>query len=231
MNRILLLEDDHSFGYILSEYLGMQGFQVHWVQNGSSAQSALENQVFDLAILDVMVPSPNGFELAAWMQSQSEAVPFIFLSARSLKVDQLKGYQLGAYDYVTKPVDEELLVAKIRALLARVAKSDPQASAYELGKYTFWPQEFRLVGPVGERRLTAREADLLLLLCRHNNTLLPRKKALQQIWGNTDEFSRKSMDVFISHLRKYLAADTTIRIDNIHGKGFILRGGGGPILQ
>ncbi|MEO1712724.1 MAG: response regulator transcription factor [Bacteroidota bacterium] len=231
MNRILLLEDDHSFGYILSEYLGMQGFQVHWLQNGASAQSALENQPFDLAILDVMVPNPNGFELAAWMQSQGEAVPFIFLSARSLKVDQLKGYQLGAYDYVTKPVDEELLVAKIRALLARVSPSTPHASGYELGQYTFWPQEFRLVGPAMEHRLTAREVDLLLLLCRHHNILLPRKKALQQIWGNTDEFSRKSMDVFISHLRKYLADDTTVRIDNIHGKGFILRGGGGPILE
>ncbi|MEM1220020.1 MAG: response regulator, partial [Bacteroidota bacterium] len=129
MSRILLLEDDHSFGYILSEYLGMQGFQVHWVQNGASAQSAIENQAFDLAILDVMVPSPNGFELASWMQGQSEAVPFLFLSARSLKVDQLKGYQLGAYDYVTKPVDEELLVAKIRALLARAAPA-PTATAY-----------------------------------------------------------------------------------------------------
>ena len=165
------------------------------------------------------------------MQSQREADPNIFLSARSLKVDQLKGYQLGAYDYVTKPVDEELLVAKIRALLTRMTPTEPRATAYVLGQFTFWPQEYRLEGPVGEQRLTAREADLLLLLCQHANTLLPRKKALQQIWGNTDEFSRKSMDVFISHLRKYLAADATIRIDNIHGKGFILRGGGGPILQ
>lgn len=222
MHRILLLEDDPSFGYILSEYLVMQDFSVEWVKTGLEARAAFKTEVFDLAILDIMVPGLNGFELAKWLQQQQEAIPFIFLSARSLKVDQLKGYKLGAYDYITKPVDEELLVAKIRVLLDRLPPEEALMAEYQIGAYSFDRKQFRLIHSEDSIKLTAREAALLTLLCQHQGRLLPRKLALQKIWGRADEFNRKSMDVFISHLRKYLAKDPSIRIENVHGEGFIL---------
>lgn len=224
MNEILLLEDDQSFGYILSEYLSMQDFKVQWVRTGEEALSVLKKKNFALAILDIMLPGIDGFAVADFMKAQNEDLPFIFLSAKSLKVDKLKGFKIGAYDYITKPVDEELLVAKINALLNQI-KSDTSSSqqSYQIGRYEFKPELFKLVYSNQETKLTARETALLKLLCDHKNILLPRKKALNQIWGNHDEFSRKSMDVFISHLRKYLSQDESVRIENIHGKGFILK--------
>lgn len=221
--RILLVEDDHSFGYILSEYLGMQEMNVDWVKSAEEAEAMLQQYVYDLAILDVMLPGDNGFELGSQLQQQFEELPFLYLSAKSLKVDQLKGFQLGAIDYLTKPIDEELLVAKIRALLHRQTQPQPMAS-YAIGEYEFHPRQFQLTWKGKETRLTAREAELLKLLCEHRGELLPRKLALQRIWGATDEFSRKSMDVFISRLRKALAHDSSVRIENVHGKGFILWG-------
>ncbi len=224
MKQILLLEDDQSFGYILSEYLNMQDFQVTWAKSAEEALKLLQKQHFDLAILDIMLPKMNGFELAEILKRENEDLPFIFLSARSLKIDKLKGFKLGAYDYVTKPIDEELLVAKIRALLTLTQKKVTTQSSYTIGKYDFFPALLKLVFQDGsEIRLTARETALLSMLCQHHNQLLLRKKALKEIWGIQDEFSRKSMDVFISHLRKYLSKDPSISIENVHGKGFIFK--------
>lgn len=221
--RMLLVEDDHSFGYILSEYLGMQEFVVAWVKSAEAAKELLQQQAFDLAILDVMLPASNGFELGAEIRQRFPDLPFLYLSAKSLKIDQLKGFRQGAVDYLTKPIDEELLVAKIRALLRRQqAVQTPES--YAIGRYEFRPRQFLLVWQGEETRLTAREAELLQLLCEYRGRLMPRKLALQQIWGATDEFSRKSMDVFISRLRKVLAHDPAVRIENVHGKGFILWG-------
>ncbi|MEM9888929.1 MAG: response regulator transcription factor [Bacteroidota bacterium] len=223
MNKILLLEDDPSFGYILSEYLDMQDFKTTWVKSAEEGLKALEKQVFDLAILDIMLPNMNGFEFAAVFQQQHPDTPFVFLSAKSLKIDQLKGYKLGAHDYVTKPIDEELLVAKIHALLRPTKAAATKLATYQIGTYIFHPNLHQLHFQEQVTKLTAREADLLELLCQHSNQLLPRKKALQQLWGSQDEFSRKSMDVFISHLRKYLSKDAAVSIENVHGKGFILK--------
>lgn len=222
MRRLLLVEDDQSFGYILSEYLLLKGFEVSWAKSGASALEQLKHDLFDLAILDVMLPDTTGFELAETVKRQHAAMPFIFLSARSLKIDKLKGYKVGAMDYVTKPVDEELLLAKINALIGKQSSATPAPTHYQIGKYTFdvQLQQLSLAGQI--TKLTNREAVLLEMLCQHENQLLPRKKALQQIWGNVDEFSRKSMDVFISHLRKFLSGDDSIKIDNIHGNGFVL---------
>lgn len=223
MPHILLVEDDPSFGYILSEYLGLQSYAVTWASDAASALRELQNQHFQLAILDVMLPDQTGFELAAEVKRIQADLPFIFLSARSLKIDQLKGYKVGAVDYITKPVDEELLLAKIKVLLGTHSAASPLAAQYQIGSYHFDVslQALRL----GEktRKLTQRETALLELLCQHENQLLPRKKALRQIWGSVDEFSRKSMDVFISHLRKYLSDDPRLRIENVHGTGFIFR--------
>ena len=222
MDAILLLEDDESFGYILSEYLKMKALEVVWVKTAEAALQTLEQQSFRLAILDIMLPGMSGFELAQIIKRENPRLPFIFLSAKALKIDQLKGFQLGAYDYITKPIDEELLVAKIRALLTQQGSIAKQNQTFQIGNYTFSPASYQLQHPDGNRKLTAREADLLRLLCQHQGRLMPRKKALLQIWNANDEFSRKSMDVFISRLRRYLSADASISIENVHGKGFIL---------
>lgn len=224
LDRILLVEDDPGFGYILSEYLGMQDFKVDWTKSGEEALESLTQQDYQLAILDIMLPGMDGFEFARLMRQQIPGLPFIFLSAKSLKVDQLKGFQLGAFDYVTKPIDEELLVAKIRALLGQMGQGTTTKGPYQIGAYQFDPDQFQLQFEDQVTKLTARETELLCLLCEYRPQLLPRKLALQQIWGFSNEFSRKSMDVFISRLRKSLSLDPTVRIDNVHGKGFLLRG-------
>lgn len=224
MEKILLLEDDQSFGYILSEYLRMHDFDVDWVKSGEEALKMLNKNIYSIAILDIMLPGIDGFELAAKMKRDFEETPFIFVSAKSLKIDKLKGYKLGAYDYITKPVDEELLVAKIRALIRQTKIVDPVKNEYAIGDYSFVPSLFQLKFNDDIIKLTSRETKLLTLLCEHKNSLLSRKKALSEIWGSNDEFNRKSMDVFISRLRKYLAKDPAITLENVHGEGFILYG-------
>ncbi|MEM7660529.1 MAG: response regulator, partial [Bacteroidota bacterium] len=141
--RILLVEDDHSFGYILSEYLGMQDFVVDWVKSAEEAEEKLHTHAYDLAILDVMLPGSNGFELGASLRQRFAELPFLYLSAKSLKIDQLKGFRVGAVDYLTKPIDEELLVAKIRALLRQQVRQQP-VDAYAIGSYEFRPRQFLL---------------------------------------------------------------------------------------
>lgn len=221
MKRILLLEDDQSFGYILSEYLKMQDFHVEWVKTGEDVLKVLESDNFNLALLDIMLPGIDGYELAKVLMKKYAELPFIFLSAKSLKIDKLKGFKLGAIDYITKPVDEELLVAKINAILNQKKNSESINDSIEIGNYEFKPKLFQLIYKDEIIKLTSRESELLLMLCNHRNELLCRKKALNEIWGSSDEFNRKSMDVFISRLRKYLQNDSCISIENVHGKGFI----------
>lgn len=220
--HILLLEDDHSFGYILSEYLDLQGFRLSWAKSAEEASHLLDGHIFQLAILDIMLPGMDGFGFARFLHQKHGHLPFIFLSAKSLKVDMLKGYKLGAYDYITKPVDEELLVAKIHALLRQSQNQRSLPEEVPIGKYTFAPSLFQLYFEGEIIKLTSRETALLKLLCLHKGELTSRKMALHQIWGTTDEFARKSMDVFVSRLRKYLSKDGKVRIENVHGQGFIL---------
>lgn len=222
MSNILLIEDDPSFGYILSEYLSLHDLSIAWAKSGEEGMQLAEKQRFDLGIFDIMLPDKNGYEVAAVIREKSPQLPFIFLSAKSLKIDKLKGFKVGADDYVTKPVDEELLLAKIRAIIKRSAgQLTAVKDEYFLGSYrfVFSLQTLEFAGEI--KHLTQRESELLRLLCQHENQLMPRKKALREIWGATDEFSRKSMDVFISHLRKYLSKDDRIQIANVHGKGFV----------
>lgn len=224
MKRLLLIEDDQSFGYILSEYLSLTGFHVDWVTSGEDGLKQMTNNLYNLAILDIMLPGIDGFELARQLKQKYPETPFLFLSAKSLKIDRLKGFKLGACDYLTKPVDEELLVAKINALINLSKKENIQHKGeYGIGKYQFIPSLFQL--KIGNEiiKLTARETELLRLLCDHKDQLLTRKKALLHLWGSNDEFSRKSMDVFVSHLRKYLSEDPQVSIENVHRQGFILK--------
>ena len=222
MNKILLIEDDESFGYILTEYLTLHDFEIVWAKSGEEGLEKVESTTFDLGIFDIMLPGQNGYEIAEKIKRKHPELPFIFLSAKSLKIDKLKGFKAGADDYITKPVDEELLLAKIRALIKRAEKHSHSEDVFKVGdyKFTFSLQNLEFQKEV--IHLTTREAELLRMLCQNQNQLLLRKKALREIWGATDEFSRKSMDVFISHLRKYLSKDTRIKITNVHSQGFVL---------
>ena len=229
-HRLLLVEDDESFGYILKEYLMLHDFEMTWIKDGNEAIRRLNQESFDLCILDIMLPGADGFTVASSLREHGGEIPFLFLTARSLKVDKLKGFRLGCDDYEVKPVDEELLLAKINAILARTSRSSPSSSALtptllSLGAYQFDIRNQTLTFAGASRILTDRETELLQLLYAHRNELLDRKKVLKEVWGVADLFSRKSMDVFISRLRKYLSDDPSIRIINVHNKGFIMKVG------
>jgi len=225
MKKILLTEDNETLGYILKEYLEMKGFQIHWAKDGKKGWKAFMERPFDLCILDVMMPETDGFTLAGKIKTENPAMPIVFLTAKSLKVDVLKGFNLGADDYIKKPVDEEELVARINAVLSRsqAATTPMIAPQYSIGTYIFDPKNQKLSIDKEHRYLTEREAKLLLMLCKNKGNLTDRATALKDIWGKNDYFNRKSMDVFISRLRKYMAADPRIKIVNVHGSGFILR--------
>lgn len=224
--NILLVEDDTSLGYLLSEYLQLKDLYVNWVTDGAKALKLLETKSFHLAILDVMMPEMDGFALAANLRNLHPELPFIFLTAKSLKIDVLKGFSLGAVDYLKKPIDEEELVVRINSLLARIGpQTEPAISqdVYALGGYAFQSrnQELELGGEVVH--LTSRESELLQYLVQRKNQLCSHKEILMALWGRYDYFNKKSLNVFITHLRKYLEKDPAIRIENVHGKGFILR--------
>lgn len=226
--KIMIVEDDTSLGYLLKEYLQLKGFQVSWIENGKKAIEKLHKEDFDLAILDVMMPEMDGFTLAANIKSQHPGLPFIFLTAKSLKVDVLKAFSLGAVDYLKKPIDEEELVARIKALLSHIGKEDhgpaeADKEVRQLGIYTFDPRNQELQVDDQVIHLTSRENELLNYLSSRVNRLSSHRDILMALWGNHDYFKQKSLNVFITHLRKYLEKDENIRIENVHGQGFILR--------
>ena len=210
---------------MLGEYLKMKGFTVQWAKQGIEAMTFLERLQFDLAILDVTMPEMDGFALAARMKEGYPELPFLFLSARSLKIDVLKGFSLGAVDYLKKPIDEEELVVRINAILSRIQPdpSEPKYVTYQLGDYRFDPANQQLTFGENRTRLTTRESELLRYLADNMNSLCSHRDILTQLWGENDYFNRKSLNVFITRLRRYLNMDERIRIENVHGKGFILR--------
>ena len=225
-NKILLVEDDESLGYLLSEYLKMKQLDVHWERDGTRVMDLMDHKLFDLIVLDVMMPKVDGFTLAKQIQEGHPNTPFVFLTAKSMKIDVLKGFSLGAMDYLKKPIDEEELVARIMAHLSRLDKSSAasvQHDVLKVGKYDFDIRNQELAYNGDFTRLTARETDLLKFLVKHKNNLCSHKDILLGIWGNNDYFNRKSLNVFITHLRKHLEKDPAIKIENVHGRGFILR--------
>ena len=226
--KILLVEDDASLGYLLSEYLMMKNFEVVWRKNGSTAWETLQHDYFDLIVLDVMMPDMDGFTLANKIKQQFTTTPFIFLTARSLKIDVLKGFALGAIDYLKKPIDEEELVVRLNTLLDTLAlkRSSHTDNRNEiiLGDYIYKRDNSQLIHKDGSmQQLTFRENKLLPLLVLRQNELCSHKEILNSIWGKNDFFSKKSLNVFITHLRKYFEKDATIRIENVHNQGFILK--------
>lgn len=223
MFKIGLIEDNPTFGYILKEYLEMHGYQVFWEKTGEEGIKTVLDNLIDLCVLDITLPKMDGFAVAAEIKNTAPELPFIFLTARNLKIDKLKGFKLGADDYLTKPIDEELLLAHIKAIINRTSNSRQLvADELSLGKYEFNPRNQTLTFGAERLKLTQMESRLLVMLYEHRGLLLGRNQALRSIWGSTDEFSRKSMDVFISRLRKHLTHDENIMIENVHGKGFIL---------
>ncbi len=226
--RILLVEDDQSLGYLLSEYLEMKDFEVRWVKNGKEALLSMEIYQFDLAILDVMMPEMDGFTLAKEILHKYKDTPFLFLTSRSMKIDVLKGFSLGAIDYLKKPIDEEELVVRLNTLLQTLTKSNSKDSKklneYVIGQYKFYVDRQEVIFSDGEvQKLTLRESKLLELLVCKQDELCSHKEILHSLWGQNDFFAKKSLNVFISHLRKYFMKDPSISIENVHNRGFIFK--------
>ncbi|MER3373762.1 MAG: response regulator transcription factor [Allomuricauda sp.] len=224
--KLILVEDDASLGYLLSEYLGMKGFDVTWAKTAQEALQKTETNVFDLAILDVMLPDMDGFELSQKVKAINPELPFLFLTARSLKIDVLKGFSLGAVDYLKKPIDEEELVVRINALLSRLVteeNNESQETSFDIGDYTLNTESFELKYKGESIKLTGKEFDLLTLLAMNMNQLCTHKEILTTIWDKNDYFNKKSLNVFISHLRKRLSRDSRISIVNVNRRGFMLK--------
>jgi two-component system OmpR family response regulator len=219
---LFFAEDDLSFGSVLKSYLEINDYSVTWVDNGKYALDRFKNGNFQLCILDVMLPHVDGFTLASQIRSVDRDVPFIFLTAKTMREDVLKGYNLGADDYITKPFDSEVLLCKISAVLKRgKAHPLPEKQVIGIGSYHFDYHLRQISGGGVFQNLSPKEADLLKLLVDNKNELLPRTTALLKIWGDDSYFTARSMDVFVSRLRKYFTADQRIEIKNIHGSGYI----------
>lgn len=223
MKRILLVEDDPNFGLVLKDYLELHDYEVVLCTNGLQGQNAFRNGSFDLCILDVMMPEMDGFSLAKIIRSQNTHVPLFFLTAKNLKNDVVQGFELGADDYITKPFDSEVLLYKIRAIINRVqATVGTLPQKIQLGHFHF-DVSLRELSIDGEKfRLSPKEAELLQLLAANVNKVVSRSEALQRIWKDDNYFTGRSMDVYVTKLRKYLAADPSVEIINLHGNGFRL---------
>ncbi len=223
--KILLVEDEENFGQVLKSYLELADYSVELAQDGDLGYSRFKSGTYDLCIFDVMMPKRDGFTLAADVRKLNQEIPIVFLTARGEKEDQVKGYKTGADDYLTKPFDSEVLLLKIEAILARRGGTKPQAEILEIGHYRFKPRERMLDLNGNSERLSPKEGALLEMLIQHVNSVMPRSEALLKIWNNEDYFTTRSMDVYVAKLRKKLERDSRIRIENIHGTGYILHVG------
>ena len=220
--NIFLVEDDLSFGSVLKSYLEINDFSVDWVDDGKYAVDHFRRGLFDICILDVMLPHVDGFTIANEIRQINNKVPIIFLTAKKLKDDVLMGYGVGGDDYITKPFDTDILLAKIRAIVARSDFQSGIKDIFEIGKFTFNAKLRTLTAGDEEKKLSPKEAQLLELLAANPNALISREMALKKIWGNDDYFTARSMDVYITKLRKMLSDDPRLNIKNIHGAGFQL---------
>jgi two-component system OmpR family response regulator len=224
--KILIVEDDTNFGNILKEYLSLNDYEVALAKNGIEGFEKFKKEAFDLCILDVMMPYKDGFTLAKEIREINDLVPIFFLSAKHLKEDVLKGFKVGADDYLTKPFDSEVLLAKIKAILSR--SNTPASLPEDVFEFQFsafsFNSKLRFLSYNDQKpiKLSPKESQLLKLLVLHVNDLLPREVALNKIWRDDNYFTSRSMDVYIAKLRKYLSADKKVQILNIHGEGFRL---------
>lgn len=219
--HLLYVEDDESLSFVTKDHLELQGYKITHCPDGTTASKVIEEGEFDVCLLDVMLPDIDGFSLAKQIRSKNVDVPILFLTAKSLKEDRLYGLRLGADDYITKPFSIEELILKIEVFLRRsktVHNTYPEI--YDIGKYSFNYKNLELKIGENTRRLTQKEGNLLQYLLQNKNQLAKRSEILETIWGENDYFLGRSLDVFISRLRKYLNEDDEIRIENVHGVGF-----------
>lgn len=225
-NRILLVEDDQNFGDVLRSYLEMHEYHVTLATDGVAGYEAYKKGEFDLCIFDVMMPKKDGFTLAKEIREEDTEVPIIFLTAKTLKEDVLQGFKIGADDYIAKPFNSEELLYRVQAILKRAqTKPDPKDDVKEftLGNYHFnYPLRQLSLNGNDPAKLSPKEAHLLRLFCIYKNDVLQRSEALTKIWGEDNYFTARSMDVFVTKLRKYLKEDENLEIVNIHGNGFRL---------
>lgn len=222
--KVLLCEDDTNLGMVLKNYLEINDFDVTLERDGRLGLAAFQRYKFDICLLDVMMPNMDGFKLGEEIRDIDPDMPLFFLSAKTMKDDIIKGYNLGADDYITKPFDSEVLLLKIKAILKRNEELNKETAnqEFDMGGYHFNPRLRELSVNGKTQTLSPKESDLLKMLAEHKNDLLPRERALKKIWGSDTYFNGRSMDVYIAKLRKYLREDPNIEIVNIHGNGFRL---------
>ncbi|NJN25577.1 MAG: response regulator transcription factor [Cyclobacteriaceae bacterium] len=222
--RILLAEDDVNLGFVVKDNLEHQGYRVDLCSDGEEALERFGQHRFDVCILDIMMPKKDGFAVAARIREVNTHVPILFLTARTLKEDRLQGFMLGGDDYITKPFSIEELVLRIQVFLKRSKKElGAQQEVISIGKYDFNHSQLLLKSPGKEKMLTQKEADILLILCQAQGRVVKRNDILLQVWGDDDYFNGRSLDVFISRLRKYIADEPVAQITNHHGVGFRLQ--------
>jgi DNA-binding response OmpR family regulator len=221
--KILLAEDDHHLGLLLKECLCLEGFEVDLCQDGEMALQTFQTKKIDLCLLDVMMPKMNGYIVAQEIKKKNVLIPIIFISAKSLKEDKLKAYKLNADDYITKPFDEEELIWKIKAIKRRLGKKETahDTKILAIGKYTFDYKNQSLTINNISKRITEKECEILFYMVNHSNVIIKRQDLLTEIWGENDYFFGRSLDVFITKIRKYLNEDTQLSIENVFGVGFI----------
>jgi DNA-binding response OmpR family regulator len=225
-NKLLLVEDDINFGAVLKSYLEIHDLQVEWVDDGRKAFPAFEKGNFDLVLLDIMLPNVDGFSIARKIKDSGSDVPFIFITAKTLREDIVEGYQTGADDYITKPFDSEIMLYKIKAILTRstgVPNEFPD-DIFTIGKFEFDHKARSLTEKATDikKSLSPKESELLKLLAEHKGEVLPKTLALNKIWGDANYFTTRSMDVYIAKLRKFLSSDSSIKIVTLHGAGYRL---------
>ena len=221
--KILLCEDDENLGMLLREYLQAKGYSTVLCPDGEQGLKEFTKNKYDIAVLDVMMPKKDGFTLAQDIRQANADLPIIFLTAKTLKEDILEGFKIGADDYITKPFSMEELVFRVEAILRRVrGKKTKESTLYHIGKFVFDTQKQLLTIGDQQTKLTTKENELLALLCSHANEILQRDFALKTIWIDDNYFNARSMDVYITKLRKHLKDDDQIEIINIHGKGYKL---------
>jgi len=223
--KILLVEDDPGLGFVIQDTLRDKGYTVHLCRDGKEGLKQFHTNQYDLCLLDVMMPKKDGFELARDIRKITEDVPIIFLTAKSMVDDKVEGFKSGADDYVLKPFSNEELLLRIEAVLKRYSNGkteEKKTAVLKIGSFLFNPEEFLLKSSSGERVLTRKEAGILKLLAEQKNKVIERELIANMVWGDDSYFVGRSLDVFITKLRKYLSEDSSISITNVHGVGFKL---------
>ena len=224
--RIFYVEDDKNMSFLLKSCLEEEDFEVDHFENGLVALQNFKGKVYNICLIDVMLPGVDGFTIASKIREINSEIPIILITARSAKIDKQHGFELQIDDYITKPFDEDELLWKINALLRRSSGNGIETTKYpiqQLGDYQFDYQNLTLIHPTETKRLTPKESELLFLLISHSGEIVKKEEILRKIWGSDDYFNGRSMDVFINRLRKYLALDSSIRIETLPKVGILLK--------